>query len=474
MASFDSQSSKLIARVLAVYNPAPCRRDMVDSMLQPRNGDLKNKSEQWPTIKSGSFLLSNIIETVSYGLLVGAALGLVFYLCHYEPVNYIIFLVAEDRWGEYFTSISYALSSVLLMALLFKPAQRQQKVVWAMIGVAAFLIGAEEISWGQRIFYFSNPSVMSGINAQGEFNFHNIEFMQHLSYHSILSYILLGWLIFSITVSLWFPRLKNIVQTFGLPLIPIRLVLVFLTVPYFFLLYPVVRSDEIGELFLSIAAVVWASDLFMQYGYVKRIRGLRAVISIFVILFFIAVLSAGMTYRFPGDFTGRLNMAASQNYPWRSMYDQAESIYEYIYSHPEHLTSQTKINHARMLLELNNKKKAFNLLAEEVKELETRNPPEKQLSMHLRTLGTVLMLLEQYDRADATFKRAIEVDEQKMQLTSDQETKSALLFSIAKTLAAKGDTSAAINKLQQAKSTSNLARRHWSIDGWMEDLKRNQ
>jgi len=444
---------------------------MVNSKLQLRNSELKNISEQRPTIKPSSFLHSNIIETVSYGLLVGAALGIVFYLFHYDPVNYAIFLVAEDQWGEYFTSINYALTSVLLISLLFKPAKRQQKVVWAMIGFAAFFIGAEEINWGQRIFDFSTPSIINEVNEQGSLNFHNIKFIQSLGYHGIVAYILLGWSIFSIAISLWFPRLKNIVQTLGIPLVPIRLVLVFLTVPYFFLFAPVAASDEIGELFLSIATVIWASDLFMQYGCIKRIRGLGVVISVFAILFVAALLSAGMTYGFPKDPSYRLNRLARFDYPRFSMHDQAECLYEYIYSHPKYLNSKTKLNHARMLLELNNKNKAFNILSEVVREFEERTPQEKKLGRNLRTFGTALILLEQSDRADGIFKRAIEADEQEMELTSDQETQSRLLLSIAKTLAAGRDISAAIDKAQQAKSKSNLASRRKYIDQWIEDLE---
>ena len=130
--------------------------------------------------------------------------------------------------GEYFTSISYGLSSMLLIVLLFKPARRSQKVVWAMIGLTAFFIGAEEISWGQSILQIPRPSFFYYANLQNEFNFHNLKYLQDIPYHRLLAYIVLGWSIFSVAVSLWFPRLKNRAQTLGLPLIPTRIVLTFL------------------------------------------------------------------------------------------------------------------------------------------------------------------------------------------------------------------------------------------------------
>lgn len=412
----------------------------------------------------------NVIETISYGLMIGAAVALVFYLFHSNPVSYTIFLISEGQWGEYFTSISFGLSSMLLIALLFKPARRAKKVVWAMIGITAFFIGAEEINWGQRIFHISTPSILSHANVQDDITFHNLKYIQDLPYHRLVAYIVLGWSIFSVAVSLWFPRLKNRVQILGLPLIPIRIVLIFLTIPYFFLVYPVGKSDEIGELFLSIAVVVWAYDVFIQYGWIKRIRGLWAVISIVGILLFVAVLSAGMTYRFPGHLSWRLNTTASREYPNRGMYDQAECIYEYIYSHPKYMRPETRLNHARMLLKLGNKNKALYILTEAVNEFETSDPPEKQLSRYLRSFGIVLGLLEQSDRADAKFNQAIKLDEQQIESVSNQNTKAKLLWSIAKTLEARGDILAAIDTAQQARSKAISAQLHRQLDMWIKTL----
>ncbi len=414
----------------------------------------------------------NAFETISYGIFIGAAVAFVFYLYHSRPVSYTIFLITEGQWGEYFTSISYGLSSMLLIALLFKPVRRSQKVVWAMISLTAFFIGAEEISWGQSILHIPKPSFFYYANLQNEFNIHNLKYLQDLPYHRLLAYIVLGWSIFSVTVSLWFPRLKNRVQTLGLPLIPTRIVLIFLTVPYFFLVHPVAKSDEIGELFLSIGVVVWASDIFIQYGWIKRIRGLWTVISIFGTLLFVAVLSAGMAYRFPSNIGWRLNLTASRDYPGYGMYDQAESIYDYIYSHPKYMTPETMLDHARMLLKFGNKNKALHILSEAVNKFETSDQSEKELSSYLRSCGIALGLLEQSDRADAKFNQAIKVDEQQIELVSNQNAKAKLLWSIAKTLAARGDISAAIVTAQQARSKAISAQLHQQLDTWIKTLRK--
>ena len=410
----------------------------------------------------------NVIETIFYGLLVGTAVGLVFYLFHFDPVGYTKCLITEDQWGEYLTSISYGLSSLLLIILLFKPAKRSQKIVWAMIGLVAFFIGAEEISWGQRILHWHIPLVISDVNMQNEINFHNLKDMQFLNNHELAAYIVLGWSIFSVATSLWFPTLRKKVQTLGLPLIPARIVLTFITVPYFFLVSPVIKSDEIGEIFLSIAVLIWVSDMFFRYGLIKRIRGIRAVIFNIGILLFVAVLSSGMAYRFPGDPGWRLNLTALRDYPAFGMYDQAERIYEYIYAHPEYLKPETRLNHARMLLELNKKNKAFYILTEDVNKFDTSDPPKEQLSSYLRRIGIELRLLKQFDRANAEFKQAIEIDKRQLESVSNQNAKAQILWSIAKTLKALGDTSAAIDTAQQARFKATSAQLQEELDIWIK------
>jgi hypothetical protein len=432
--------------------------------LRAQNSESKSLKEKLNTANS------NFIETISYSLLIATLVALVFYLHHFDPVHYATFLITEARWGEYLTSINFGLASMLLIALVFKPARRAQKVMWAIIGLTAFFIGAEEVAWGQKIFRITTPSFLYNVNLQHEITLHNLKYMQGIHYHRLVAYAMIGWSIFSAAITIWFPRLENRILALGLPLIPIKFILIFLTAPYFFIEFPVSKSDEIGELFLSIAVVVWAFDMFIRYGLIRHIRGLRAVISNIGVLLFAAVLSAAMTYMFPGNPGFRLNITASRDYPHYGMHDQAESIYEYIYSHPEYMRPETRHNHARMLLKLGDKEKALYILTEGVSEFEKSAPPEKQLSSYLRSLGKAFILLEQSEHADAKFNQAIKVDEQHLESASSQNAKAKLLWSIAKTLKARGDIEAAIDKAQQARTTAKSARLHSYIDEWIKSL----
>jgi hypothetical protein len=412
----------------------------------------------------------NLIETVIYGLMTVTASCLVFYLFHFEPVIYTISLISENQWGEYFTSICYIISGILLIALLSRPARRVQKILWAFISSVVFFIGLEEINWGQEIFNFSTPSILFGANVQKEFSFHNLKYL-HENYHTPVACILIGWLFISITTYFWFPRLKKLVHAFCLPTIPLHLITPFLVAPLFFLLYPVAKSDEIFELFLGIAVLLWASDLYIKRISPKLIRGIRPVIAT-CLMFIIAVgVSAVLTTKFPKNPGWRLNITASRDYPNFGMYKQADSLYEYIYSHPNYIRPETRINHAKMLIDMDKKNKSIVVLTDAVKMFQAYNPQYRKQSDYLRNFGTALMLLKQFDCANEKFNQAIIVDERQIRSVSNQNVEAKLRWSISKTLKARGDLSAAIDEAHRARSKANSAQLQKHLDMWIKSLK---
>ena len=52
---------------------------------------------------------------------------------------------------------------------------------WVLSSLAAglFLVGMEEMSWGQMIFNWQTPKLMSDVNVQGESSIHNLWFIHH-------------------------------------------------------------------------------------------------------------------------------------------------------------------------------------------------------------------------------------------------------------------------------------------------------
>src|SRR4051812_41462293 len=87
-------------------------------------------------------------------------------------------IVAEDSIVEDITAIALFAAAVLGV-LLARRARRAGRpaLVWgfyACFALVVFLIGMEEISWGQWIFFWNSPETFKEINSQGETNLHNI------------------------------------------------------------------------------------------------------------------------------------------------------------------------------------------------------------------------------------------------------------------------------------------------------------
>ena len=96
------------------------------------------------------------------------------------------YLIAEDNLIEYATCLAYLLAA-LVAANLAINLRRQRETLfflaYSFLAVGLFVIGMEEISWGQRIFDIETPSVLETHNWKGEINFHNVEgFPLHNAY----------------------------------------------------------------------------------------------------------------------------------------------------------------------------------------------------------------------------------------------------------------------------------------------------
>jgi hypothetical protein len=82
----------------------------------------------------------------------------------------------EDRPLEWSTALLLLAASSLLG--LHAARHRRAPLVAlcaALLCVALFLVGMEEISWGQRLFGFATPEGLAEMNWQHEFNFHNVQ-----------------------------------------------------------------------------------------------------------------------------------------------------------------------------------------------------------------------------------------------------------------------------------------------------------
>lgn len=101
-----------------------------------------------------------------------AAITLLFLLAVWlgaEPVGEVI--GREDQFIEYMTALLFLLGSIVSGYAFLKGQYRAWAAFWC---IACFVFMGEEISWFQRILGFSVPTV-EAVNAQGEFNLHNMQ-----------------------------------------------------------------------------------------------------------------------------------------------------------------------------------------------------------------------------------------------------------------------------------------------------------
>jgi tetratricopeptide (TPR) repeat protein len=314
--------------------------------------------------------------------------------------------------------------------------------------------------------------MISEHNLQGEVTLHNLAAFDSVNsnLHLIASCLILTYLCISLMAQTSMPRLKAKLTKFGLPLIPVRLIPVFLLAPYFFIFYPTAKADEIGELFLGIAVLMWAVDLFLVSSKDKHINSIKSVLIMICILSLAVILSGILTYRYSYGLGGRLNLMASRDYPALEMYDQADSIYTYIYQNPHYLAPETRINHARMLQLTGKSTEAEKILVDAASHLEKKEPFKNSNSKQLRLLGITYMLMGQDTLSDSYFNKSIDVEQNVLSQSSTPDDKAKALWSISKTMKARGDIKSAITSMEQAiKHAQSPALQH-KLEDQLEEL----
>jgi hypothetical protein len=73
--------------------------------------------------------------------------------------------------------IFMVISFAIAVQLLFSPFVRRRPLVLTLTVAAAlgcFFIGGEEVSWGQHIFFWNDPSLVTAVNDEGELSLHNM------------------------------------------------------------------------------------------------------------------------------------------------------------------------------------------------------------------------------------------------------------------------------------------------------------
>jgi hypothetical protein len=100
----------------------------------------------------------------------------------------------------------------LAVQLLFDPFVRRRPLVFAVTLIAALsclYIGGEEVSWGQHIFFWQNPELVTAVNNEGEFSIHNMNKAFERTPRAVLELgVLIGGLVVP-AVCAFLPRLRQ-------------------------------------------------------------------------------------------------------------------------------------------------------------------------------------------------------------------------------------------------------------------------
>ena len=100
----------------------------------------------------------------------------------------------------------------LAVQLLFDPFVRRRPFVLAVTifaAISCLYIGGEEVSWGQHIFFWQNPELVTAVNDEGEFSLHNMNKAFERTPRTVLELgVLIGGLIVP-AVCAFYPRLRQ-------------------------------------------------------------------------------------------------------------------------------------------------------------------------------------------------------------------------------------------------------------------------
>lgn len=391
-------------------------------------------------------------------------LALVFYLYYLQPVSYV-YLIAEDYWAEYGSFVAWGMAFCFLACVLFKNhAARKPALMLLAIGV--FFVALEEISWGQRIVGFGTPTLMTDYNLQGETNVHNLV---RWPVHKIAGIAVLLWVVLLPILTTQWQSLLRWCSKLGIPIVSKNLWPFFLLAIFFLIFFPVLKSDEIGELFLGFAMATLSLDLVRTARRSGQPPGAPAIAATAGMILVMGILTIFLVqfYSTPSQLTYRLNQFAANHFPNAGMYRQAETVFDYIDQNPQFLEPETLFQHGVLLMQMGKDIEARNALEYALIEQERFEKKMPGNPIPFRVTGQVLTLLKRDQEADAAFLRAVESDKARLDRAKNPVAEARIRLSLGQTFLAQGDIEAAIQQLSRARALAPDRRTRFKLDAWI-------
>ena len=111
-----------------------------------------------------------------------AILSIIIYKVNLNDLDGYIRRMGEGSLVEWLSFLSFLLSSFLIYKASSNDLDKQERVILRIGSLTLFIFSMEEISWGQMIFNWGSPEMITKVNIQNETNLHNIMFIHDKSW----------------------------------------------------------------------------------------------------------------------------------------------------------------------------------------------------------------------------------------------------------------------------------------------------
>jgi len=126
-------------------------------------------------------------------------------------------ILSEDGFYEYFAAFCLGIASCVFFYVYIKFDKKNYIALFAAIVI--FILCAEEISWGQRIFDIQTPDALKSLNYQEEISLHNLKIIQ--SSNNSLSDLAVKLLVLYFLISpflKYIPKVNLLITKYNIPI----------------------------------------------------------------------------------------------------------------------------------------------------------------------------------------------------------------------------------------------------------------
>lgn len=174
------------------------------------------------------------------------------------------------EWFQFCAYLTASCLGALCLIIAHTRLSALEKIYLAVFSLGTLFLSLEEVSYGQRVFNFKVPSMVTKINLQDELNIHNTVYVQPIVHKS---YILLGfigglgWIVRSQVQR--YTRMRFSVPDWSL-------ITYFLPVAIYYTWVEVIQAprswqhQEMFEFVLSIGVVLFAIDIYQQLNHSRK------------------------------------------------------------------------------------------------------------------------------------------------------------------------------------------------------------